>query len=71
MAVKAPGSVRFEPEEVELIRQAQITLLTGWTDQEYQSQPPAVIDAVWQIHLANKRIEAWATRPKKAKRGRR
>lgn len=56
---QARGSVRWPGRMLELVEEAQFILLTGWTHDEYMATPAEVVDAVWQVHLAQKDVEAW------------
>ena len=65
MSAQAPGSVTFDEQERELIDEAALLLVTGWTHEQYMNTPLDVVDAVRQVHGARQEIQAW-----QVKRGR-
>ena len=58
LASTTPGAVLFQQAEAELISEANVILVTGWTHEEYLSQPASVVDAVMQVNRGNERIRA-------------
>lgn len=57
MHALTPGSIVFEPEEVERITRAQVALLLGKFPSEVELEPPRDIADIWHIDKANKKIE--------------
>lgn len=62
LAADSPEAVSFDADERELVNMAQTILLTGWTAQEYEATPLAVIDAVMVVARAKDQIQANRTR---------
>lgn len=65
---QAPGSIRFEQVELDLVREARVITLTGWTHDEYEAAPLVVVDALLQYQEATDSIQTW--RVDKARRKR-
>lgn len=55
---------------LELVEEAQFILVTGWTHGQYMAAPVEVVDAIWQVHLAQQDVQAWQMKMAKAKRKR-
>lgn len=49
----------FDPEEIELINDVQVALLTGWTEEQIENTSPVMLAAVLAIAEANKELSVW------------
>jgi len=65
VAFNQPGAVRFEAWEAELLDEAWVIELTGWSHEAYMEAPLALVDMIKQRAGAKNDYQAWVMKRKK------